>query len=409
MFSVRTLFVTLLAAGLIFIPADAFPSHAQAVGKSGSRSTNAKREKHFSYLSINMGVQFSYPAEYKFAPSPPPKGLSEAAYHWVPAAAHAVPGMPGTAYRYRYSVQMINFGFTTAAGALGYLLKGGKWTHPEIRGGHFESVKSIRGNDWQGLIATFRGRLYSVSGKGRGMAQGTTIIAGDNKESSVLLNFFPDRGAGPLRRAILQSIKFISPRPTVGKARKLFRNEKLGVEFQYPASYKLTVVKPFSPPGAASDSLPVEAAYELNPSLPPCCAGVGNFAFSYQYYIFVLKLDFLSAAKSLGFAKSAKGKWVYKDDGELNKARPIAGNGWCGLRMVYNFRLYRAASALQRAQGLTSVSGYLGASEGEKTLLSAGGNRSIVLEFDPQQNDLRNVIIKSLRFLKPPFNSGPGK
>jgi len=404
MFSVRTLFVTLLAAGLILIPANAFPSHSQAAGKSESGSTNARREKHFSYLSINMGVQFSYPAEYKFAPSPPPKGLSEAAYHWVSSAAHAVPGISGTAYRYHYSVRMINFGFATAAGALGYSLKGGKWTHPEIRGGHFESVKSIRGDGWKGLVATFRGRLYSTSGKDLGMAQGTTIIAGNHKGSSVLLNFFPDQGTRQLRQAILRSIRFISPRPTVGKARKLFRSEKLGVEFQYPASYKLSAMKPFSPPGAASDSLPVEAAYELKPPVAPCCAGVGGYAFDYQYYIFFLKLGFVSAAEGLVFNRNAHGQWMYEDVPFPQKAKQISGSGWKVLRMTYNFRLDPFPPAAN-----PNSSGYLGASEGEKTLLSSGGNRSAVLEFDPQQNDLRNVIIKSFRFLRPIAQSARGR
>lgn len=399
---VRTLTITLLAAGLFFISALASTSREQVVAHTKIQSAGTKPEKHFSYLSIDMKVQFSYPAEYKFAPSPPPKGLSEAAYHWVPSAVPRGLGTSGLSYQYHYSIQMINFDFAAAASAVGYSLKAGKWTHPEIRGGYFESIKSIRGNGWKGMVATFRGRLHSANGKELGMAQGTTIIAGDNKGSSVLLNFFPDQGTRQLREAILQSIRFISPRDLVGTGRKLFRSEKLGVEFQYPAPYKLTAVKPFSLRGAASDSIPVEAAYELNPPVPPCCAGVGGYPFSYQYYIFFLKLDFLSAAKGLGFTKSAEGKWVYKYVGELNKAKQIAGNGWRALRMTYNFRLYRAASARQRAQGFSSGSGYLGASEGEKTLLSADGNRSVVLEFDPQQNNLRNVIIKSLKFLRPP-------
>jgi len=343
-----------------------------------------------------MGVRFSYPTEYKLAPSPPPKALAEAAYHWLPAAAPQGPGAAGPSYQYHYNIQMINFDFATAASAFGYSLKSGKWAHPEISGGYFESVKSIQGHGWKGLVATFRAGLHSTSGRDLGMAEGTTIIAGNSEGSSVLLNFFPDRGTQDLCQAILRSIQFVSPQNQVGTARKLFRSEKLGIEFQYPASYELSVIKPFSPPGAVSDSLPVEAAYELKPPVPPCCAGVGGYAVDYQYYIFFLKLDFLSAAKGLGFTRNPQGEWMYKDVGSLSKAELVSGNSWKGLRMTYNFRLYQAATA-----GNPYGAGYLGASEGEKTLLSADGNLSVVLEFDPQENDLRDAILKSLRFLGP--------
>lgn len=391
----RALVFALLAAGLVPAPVCASPRHAQASGQSVSRRPKAKPEKPFSYLSIDMGVRFRYPAEYTLVPSHPPQGLAEAAYHWVPAEAPHGPGAAIPSHEYHYSIQMVHSDFATAAFALGYSLRGGKWTHPEIVGGHFESVQSIRGNGWKGLIATFRGKLHSASGKDVGMAQGMTIVAGNDQGSSVILDFFPDRGIRDLRRAIFRSIRFRSPKNQIGTARKLFRSEKLGIEFKYPASYKLAAMKPFSPPGAASDSLPVAAVYELKPSVPPCCAGVGGYAFDYQYYIFVLKLDFLSAANGLGFIKSPKAGWTYKDVGELNRAKEVSGSGWKGLRMTYNFRLYRAPTA-----GNPNGGGYLGASEGEKTLVSDGGNRSVVLEFDPQQNDLRDVILRSLWFLK---------
>ncbi len=399
--SVRNFAVALLAVGLIQIALHASSPHSQPASRTSPQSNPVKREKHFSYLSIDMGVRFSYPAEYTLAPSPPPKALAEAAYHWVlPTAPHG-PGASGPSYEYHYSIQMVNFDFTTAAFAVGYSLKGGKWTHPEIPGGHFESVKSIQGNGWKGLVATFRAGVHSTNGKDLCLAEGTRIIAGNSEGSSVLLDFFPDQGTEELRQAILRSIRFVSPKNQVGTARELFRSEKLGIEFQYPASYKLSAMKPFSPPGATSDSLPVEAAYELKPPVPPCCAGIGGYSFSYQYYIFFLKLDFLSAAKGLGFARNPQGKWVYKDVGMFHKARQISGNDWNGLRMTYYFRLYPAASTWQLEQGFSSGSGYLGASEGEKNLISAGRNLSVVLEFDPQQNDLRNAILKSLRFLKP--------
>jgi hypothetical protein len=337
---VRVFAIALLAVGLIQTVLHASPPRQQAGSHIGSRPSLARPEKHFSYLSIDMGVRFSYPAEYTLAPSPPPKALAEAAYHWVPAAAPYGPTTASPSYQYHYSIHMVNFDFTTAAFAVGYSLKGGKWRHPEILGGNFESVKSIQGNGWKGLVAVFRARLHSTSGKDLGMAEGTRIIAGNSEGASVLLNFFPDRGTAELSMTILASLKFVGPKPIDTGVTRLFRNERLGIEFKYPASYKLSARKPFSPPGAASDSLPAEAAYELKPPVPPCCSGVGGFAVDYQYYIFFLKLDFASAAKGLGFARNPQGEWTYGGVHFPQKAKQVSGSGWKGLRMTYNFRLY---------------------------------------------------------------------
>lgn len=403
----RAFLIGLLAAGLFQAPASTSPHRPQAAAHSQSQPAQPKAEKQFSYLSINLGVRFSYPSEYRLAPSPTPQGLSEADYHWMPVAAPHGSGASRPSYQHRYSVRMVNFDFATTASVVGYSLKSGKWTHPEIRRGHFESVKSIQGNGWKGLVAIFRGQLYSTSGKGLGMAEGTTIIAGNDETASIILNFFPARGTAELRKSILASLKFFSPKPIDTSVTRLFRDEKLGAEFRYPAAYTLSATKPFSPPGAASDSLPVEAAYELKLPLPPCCAGVGGLPFSVQYYIFFLKLDFLSAAKGLGFRKNPQGEWTYKDVGEVQKAERLSGDGWEGLRMTYNYRLYPAASAWQQTQGFTSGSGYLGASEGEKTVIGDGGNRSVVLEFDPDwesDSDVKktyDTILKSLRFFAP--------
>jgi len=184
---------------------------------------------------------------------------------------------------------------------------------------------------------------------------------------------------------------------------KLFRSERLGVSFKYPAGYKLAAVSPFPPPGISSESIPVAATYELIPPSPPGGADPGGSPYSYQYYVFFLKLDFNSAAKALGFTRTSQGEWTYKDVGPPDKAEQVSGSGWKGLRMSYAFRLYRAPTAQERARGLELGNGYLGMSEGEKTLVSAGGNLSIVLEFDPdiETDPVRDAILKSLRFLKP--------
>jgi len=404
LFSVRTLVFALLAVGPVQAFARVSPPRPQAAAHAESRSAGAKSEKQFSYLSAGLGVRFRYPAEYTLVPSPSPKALSEAVCHWIPSAAPHGPAAAGPSHKYYYNIQMIRFGFTTTAGALGYSLKSGKWTHPRIRGGYFESIKSIQGNGWKGLVATFQGRLHSTTGKFLGMAEGQEVIAGNNETASVDLNFFPDEGTQELRQAILRSIRFVSPKSQVTKARKLFRSERLGVEFKYPASYRLVAMHPFSPPGVASDSLPVEAAYELKPLIPPCCAGVGGYAYSYQYYIVFLKLDFLSAAKGLGFTRNQQGGWMYKDVGSLNKAERTSGKGWNGLRMTYYFRLYRAPTV-----GNPYGGGYLGASDGEKNLVSAGGKLSVVLEFDPQEKEVCDAILKSLRFFKPRVQAEPAR
>jgi hypothetical protein len=304
--------------------------------------------------------------------------------------------------------------FGLAASYAGFAKEDGKWVAPGSWNGRgykatqFEAPKLITGKGWKGLIMTFHGRLRSAGGKVLGMADGETIFAGNDETASIVLNVFPARGTSELRKSILASLKFFSPKPINTKVTRLFRNERLGVEFRYPAAYKLSATKPFPPPGATSDSLPVEAAYEFKLPLPPCCAGVGGLPFSVQDYIFFLKQDFLSAARGLGFMKNQQGEWTYGDAGEVQKAEGVSGDGWKGLRMTYGYRLYPAASAWELAHGLSFGNGYLGASEGEKTLVSAGGNRSMVLEldpdweFDPDLKKTYNTILKSLRFIGSP-------
>ena len=180
-----------------------------------------------------------------------------------------------------------------------------------------------------------------------------------------------------------------------------FRSERFGVTFEYKAGWKLAAVHPFVPPGAASDSIPVVATYQLVPPSPPGSAD--GKPFSYQYYIFFVRMGFVDAAHALGFSRNTRGDWTYKDVGISSEAVQISNNGWQGLRMTYAFRLYNAPNAQEGAQGLELGSGYLGMSEGEKTLMSPGGNLSIVLEFDPDidTDTLRDLILKSLRFFKP--------
>ena len=114
-------------------------------------------------------------------------------------------------------------------------------------------------------------------------------------------------------------------------------------------------------------------------------------------------MGFADAAHALGFSRNTRGEWTYKDVGTPSKAVRISNNGWQGLRMTYAFRLYNAPNAQERAQGLELGAGYLGMSEGERTLINAGGDLSIVVEFDPDidTDPLRDVILKSLRFLTP--------
>jgi hypothetical protein len=180
-----------------------------------------------------------------------------------------------------------------------------------------------------------------------------------------------------------------------------FRCERFGVTFEYKAGWKLAPVHPFVPPGAASDSIPVVATYRLVPPSPP--GSSDGRPYSYQYYVFFVRTGFVNAAHALGFNRNSQGEWTYKDAGISSKAVRVSNNGWQGLRMTYAFRLYNAPNAQQRAQGLALGNGYLGMSEGEKTLISPGGDLSIVLEFDPDidTDTVRNVIIKSLRFFKP--------
>lgn len=185
-----------------------------------------------------------------------------------------------------------------------------------------------------------------------------------------------------------------------------FRSERFGVTLEYKAGWKLAALPPFAPPGAPSESIPVAAAYRLIPPTPPGIAG--GTPYSYQYYVFFVRRGFVPAAHALGFNRNTQGEWIYNDAGILNKAVQTSGNGWQGLRMTYDFRLYNAPSAEERAQGLDLGSGYLGMSEGEKDLVSAGGNLSLVLEFDPdiETDAVRDGILKSLRFLESP-TQGP--
>lgn len=180
-----------------------------------------------------------------------------------------------------------------------------------------------------------------------------------------------------------------------------FRSESFGVTFEYMAGWKLAAVHPFAPPGAASDSIPVAATYQLIPPSPPGSAD--GRPYDYQYYIFIVRMDFADAAHALGFSRNTLGEWTYKDVGIPSKAVRISNNGWQGLRMTYAFRLYNAPSAQERAQGLDLGAGYLGMSEGEQTLINAGGDLSIVVEFDPDidTDPQRDVILKSLRFTEP--------
>lgn len=177
-----------------------------------------------------------------------------------------------------------------------------------------------------------------------------------------------------------------------------FRSERFGIAFQYPAGYKLSATSPFSPPGSQSDSLPVAATYELIPPSRP--GGTEGRPYSYQYYVFFVRLGFAGAANALGISRNSKGKWIYKDAGIPSQAVQISRNGWRGLRMTYGFRLYNAPNAEERAQGLELGNGYLGMSEGEKDLIGAGENLSMVLEFDPdiQTDAVRDRILNSLRF-----------
>jgi len=180
-----------------------------------------------------------------------------------------------------------------------------------------------------------------------------------------------------------------------------FRSERFGITFEYEAGWKLAAVRPFVPPGAASDSIPVVATYQLVPPSPPGSAD--GMPISYQYYIFFVRMGFIGAAHALGFSRNTRGEWTYQDVGIPSEAVQISNNGWQGLRMTYDFRLYNAPNAQERAQGLELGTGYLGMSEGEKTLISPSGNLSIVLEFDPDidTDPVRDAILKSLRFLKP--------
>ncbi len=188
-----------------------------------------------------------------------------------------------------------------------------------------------------------------------------------------------------------------------------FRSERFGVTFEYEAGWKLAALPPFAPPGAPSESIPVVAAYRLIPPTTPGLAG--GTPYSYQYYVFFVRRGFVPGAHALGFNRNTQGEWIYNDAGILNKAVQTSGNGWQGLRMTYDFRLYNAPSAEERAQGLDLGNGYLGMSEGEKDLISAGGNLSLVLEFDPdiETDAVRDVILKSLRFLESPTQGPPTK
>jgi hypothetical protein len=207
---------------------------------------------------------------------------------------------------------------------------------------------------------------------------------------------------GAARPHSLSAARFIQlPTGNSGGKNELFRSERFGVTFEYKAGWKLDGVRPFVPPGAASDSIPVVATYQLVPPSPPGSAD--GRPFSYQYYIFFVRMGFIGSAHALGFSGNTRGQWTYKDAGIPSKAVKISNNGWQCLRMTYAFRLYNAPNAQERAQGLELGTGYLGMSEGEKTLISPGGNLSIVLEFDPDvdTDSLRDVIIKSLRSFKP--------
>jgi hypothetical protein len=199
-----------------------------------------------------------------------------------------------------------------------------------------------------------------------------------------------------------------SAQGSAGKSHKTFRNERLGVEFEYPASYELAKLSAQSPQDAPPESLLFVASYKLVPSAPPGGGRSETAPYARRYYVFFLKLDLAEAAKAMGFARNSQGDWMPKNGGGSSKGVQVSGNGWQGLRITYPLQLYRAPTPQERAHGFEVGSTSLGMSEGEKTLLNWGGDLSMVLEFDPDigTDSLRDVILKSLRFSSSTPSSG---
>jgi hypothetical protein len=86
-----------------------------------------------------------------------------------------------------------------------------------------------------------------------------------------------------------------------------FRNEGLGVKFEYPASYEVAELSARSPLDAPPESLLLVASYKLIPSTPPGGGRGGASPYARRYYIFFLKLDFAEAAKTMGLARNSQG------------------------------------------------------------------------------------------------------
>ncbi len=211
----------------------------------------------------------------------------------------------------------------------------------------------------------------------------------------------------PLRQPAGQP-GFQSAHGSSGKSQKTFRDERLGVEFEYPASYELAKLSAQSPQDAPPESLLFVASYKLVPSESPGGGRSETAPYARRYYVFFLKLDLAEAAKTMGFARNSQGDWMPKDGGGSIKAVQVSGNGWQGLRITYPLQLYRAPTPQERAHGFEVGSTSRGMSEGGKTLVNWGGDQSMVLEFDPdiETNAVRDVILKSLRFFTSTHSSG---
>lgn len=181
---------------------------------------------------------------------------------------------------------------------------------------------------------------------------------------------------------------------------KVFTDESLGVKFKYPAGYKLA---------AGRSSPPELATYDLKPPDHQRSGYAGGPLYSRYYSVCFLKLDFVAAAKRAGFARRA-GKWMIfnNQSGTYLNAKTVAANGWRGLSGTFTTRLHLARGA-KLPPNYWHAGRYLGLSEGTKILLNGGGQVSILLRFDPdlKSDELRDMILKSLRFFKPVPQSEP--
>ncbi len=170
----------------------------------------------------------------------------------------------------------------------------------------------------------------------------------------------------------------------------------MGVEFRYLAAYKLVPAVP-SPPEAA--------AYEFDLLKPHPAVETGRPPYIHHYKVSILKLVFPAAAKAAGFVQK-DGKWMFHatEDGTGSPAKPLTltGRGWNGLSGSYATRLYLPEGA-QVPPNYWHAGRYLGLSEAETIVMNGGAQVSIVLNFDPvlETDQLRDTILKSLKFLKP--------